>query len=135
MEVFQIKLKTTKREEIIDITPEIENLVKKSNFKDGICMVFVPHTTAAITINENADRNVKTDFLHILKNIIPQSKEYLHSEGNSDSHVKASLTGFSQNILIQNGRILLGTWQGLWFCEYDGPRPRNVIIALEGAKF
>ncbi|MHA1424667.1 MAG: secondary thiamine-phosphate synthase enzyme YjbQ [Candidatus Helarchaeota archaeon] len=133
MKITQIKVKTSKREEIIDITDKIEQLLRTSKIKRGICRIFVPHTTAGITINENADRNVKVDFLNILKRLIPRSKEYLHLEGNSDSHVKASLTGFSQNIIFQDGRLVLGTWQGIWFCEYDGPRTRNVFIVLQSA--
>lgn len=134
MEITQIKVKTSKREEIIDITDKIHQIIRGSKILNGICRVSIPHTTAGITINENADRNVKTDFLNILKKLIPQSREYLHMEGNSDSHVKASLTGFSQSIILQNGKMVLGTWQGLWFCEFDGPRTRKVIIALEGTK-
>ncbi|NVM31162.1 MAG: YjbQ family protein [Candidatus Helarchaeota archaeon] len=132
MEVIQIKVKTTKREEIIDISEKITEIIRDSNIRNGICRVFVPHTTAGITINENADYNVKKDFLFILKKLIPQSKEYLHVEGNSDSHVKASLVGFSQTIILQNKKLLLGTWQGVMFCEFDGPRTRRVIISLEG---
>jgi secondary thiamine-phosphate synthase enzyme len=131
MELSQIKVKTSKREEIIDLSDQIEQLVRNSKIKTGICRVFVPHTTAGITINENADRNVKIDFLNIIKKIIPQSREYLHMEGNSDSHVKASLTGFSQSIFIQDGRLVLGTWQGIWFCEYDGPRTRKLFVAIQ----
>ncbi|NVM56018.1 MAG: YjbQ family protein [Candidatus Helarchaeota archaeon] len=132
MGISQIRVKTSKREEIIDITDKIYQIVKDSKVENGLCRVFVPHTTAGITINENADRNVKIDFINILKKLIPQSREYLHVEGNSDSHVKASLVGFSQTILIQNKKFLLGTWQGLMFCEFDGPRTRKVIISLEG---
>jgi secondary thiamine-phosphate synthase enzyme len=134
MDIFQISVNTSKREEILRITENVTKIVSAANIQNGICHIFVPHTTAGITINENADVNVKKDFLFILKKIIPQMKEYLHSEGNSDSHVKAILTGFSQDVLIQNGRLLLGTWQELWFCEYDGPRTRQVVIALEGSK-
>ncbi len=133
MEISQIKVETSKREEIIDLTDQIEQLVRNAKIISGICHVFVPHTTAGVTINENADRNVKIDFLNILKKIIPQSREYLHMEGNSDSHVKASLTGFSQSILIQDGRLVLGTWQGIWFCEYDGPRTRKLFVAIQSA--
>ncbi|HUY00495.1 MAG TPA: secondary thiamine-phosphate synthase enzyme YjbQ [Candidatus Deferrimicrobium sp.] len=131
MKIYQLDIKTTKREEIIRITPEINAKIKQLEIQNGICYVFVPHTTAGITINENADENVKKDFLFILKKIVPQAKEYLHSEGNSDSHVKAILTGFSQNIIIQDGKLRLGTWQELWFCEYDGPRTRKVVLALD----
>ncbi|MFX1296510.1 MAG: secondary thiamine-phosphate synthase enzyme YjbQ [Promethearchaeota archaeon] len=133
MEISQITVKTTKREEIIDITNKVYQIIKESNILNGICRVFIPHTTASITINENADRNVKIDFLSILKKIIPQARAYLHIEGNSDSHVKASITGFSQTIIVQNGNMLLGTWQSLWLCEFDGPRTRKVIITLESA--
>jgi len=132
MELHQINIKTSKREEIIDITDQIQQTIKDSSVQEGYCHIFIPHTTAGITINENADRNVKIDFLDILGRLIPRSDDYLHSEGNSDSHVKASLVGFSQNILIQGGQMLLGTWQGLWFCEFDGPRSRKIVIALDG---
>lgn len=134
MEIHQFNVKTSAREQIIDITGDIQQIVKKSRVTDGYCQIFIPHTTAGITINENADSNVKIDFLHILKQLIPQTSEYLHSEGNSDAHVKASLVGFSQNILINNGELLLGTWQGLWFCEFDGPRIRKVLVRLEPIK-
>ena len=133
MELHQINVITSKREEIIDISDQIQQILKKSSVIEGYCHIFIPHTTAGITINENADRNVKTDFLHILGKLIPRSDAYLHSEGNSDSHVKASLVGFSQTIIIHKGQMLLGTWQGLWFCEFDGPRTRKVIITLEGS--
>ncbi|MDD1777150.1 MAG: secondary thiamine-phosphate synthase enzyme YjbQ [Candidatus Helarchaeota archaeon] len=134
MELHQINVKTSAREQIIDITGQIQQIVTKSRVTDGYCQIFIPHTTAGITINENADGNVKIDFLHILGKLIPQSADYLHSEGNSDAHVKASLVGFSQNIFISNSELLLGTWQGLWFCEFDGPRTRKVLIRLEAAK-
>ena len=132
MKISEMRVKTSKREELIDITDRIAQILQESKVKNGICRVFVPHTTAGITINENADRNVKIDFINILKKLIPQSREYLHVEGNSDSHVKASLVGFSQTILIQNKKFLLGVWQGIMFCEFDGPRTRKVIVALEG---
>lgn len=131
MDVVQIRVKTSKREEIIDISEEIEKIIRDSNIKNGICRVFVPHTTAGITINENADENVKKDFLSILKKLIPQKPEYRHAEGNSDSHLKASLVGFSQTMILQDKKLLLGTWQSPWFCEFDGPRTRKVIISLE----
>jgi secondary thiamine-phosphate synthase enzyme len=134
VEIHQINVKTSAREQIIDITDQIQQIVTKSHITDGYCQIFIPHTTAAITINENADGNVKIDFLHILGKLIPQLDEYLHSEGNSDAHVKASLVGFSQNVFISKGELLLGTWQGLWFCEFDGPRTRKVLIRLEAAK-
>ena len=132
MEISEIRVKTSKREILIDITDRIAQILQESEVQNGVCRVFVPHTTAGITINENADRNVKIDFINILKKLIPKSREYLHVEGNSDSHVKASLVGFSQTILIQNKKFLLGVWQGIMFCEFDGPRTRKVIVALEG---
>ncbi|TFG05556.1 MAG: YjbQ family protein [Promethearchaeota archaeon] len=134
MKITQFMLKTNKREEIIDISDEIMRIIRDSGIEDGLCRIFVPHTTAGLTLNENADNSVKTDFLNILQRIIPQSREYKHMEGNSDSHVKASLVGFSQVILIQNRKCLLGTWQGIWFCEFDGPRTRNLIISIEDGK-
>jgi secondary thiamine-phosphate synthase enzyme len=134
MELHQFNIKTSARTQIIDITGEIQQIVTKSHIAAGYCQVFIPHTTAGITINENADENVKIDFLHILGNLIPQSGGYLHSEGNSDAHVKASLVGFSQNVFIREGKLLLGTWQGLWFCEFDGPRTRKVLVRLEAVK-
>ena len=134
MELHQINVKTSAREQIIDITAQVQEIVTKSRVTDCYCQIFIPHTTAGITINENADGNVKIDFLQILGKLIPQSGEYLHLEGNSDAHVKASLVGFSQNVFISKGELLLGTWQGLWFCEFDGPRTRKVLIRLEAAK-
>jgi len=134
VELHQIHVKTSAREQIIDITDQIQQIITKSRVIEGYCQIFIPHTTAGITINENADGNVKIDFLHIFGKLIPQAGEYLHSEGNSDAHVKASLVGFSQNILIRKGELLLGTWQGLWFCEFDGPRTRKVFVRLEAAK-
>lgn len=132
MELHQFTLKTTKREEIIDITDKVEEYIKASKVRNGLCRIFLPSTTAGITINENADRDVKRDFLTILKKIIPQSRDYLHMEGNSDAHVKSSFVGCFQTVFIQNGRLLLGTWQGLWYCEFDGPRSRPVIVSIEG---
>ncbi len=134
IEVIQHEIKTKKREEIIDITEEIQEIIRKLKVSNGICRIFIPHTTAGITINENADPNVKVDFLYILKKLIPQSREYKHTEGNSDAHVKASMMGFSQTLLFQDSRLVLGTWQGLWFCEFDGPRTRNMMVSLEGTK-
>ena len=134
MEIHQINVKTSERAQIIDITAQIQQIVTNSRVTDGYCQIFIPHTTAGITINENADGNVKIDFLHILGKLIPQSSEYLHSEGNSDAHVKASLVGFSQTVFISKGELFLGIWQGLWFCEFDGPRTRKVLIRLEAAR-
>jgi len=126
----ELTVRTVKRSEIIDITEDIKKIVRDSKITDGLCFVFVPHTTAAVTINENADPAVKRDMLGILNSLIPFSKDYEHSEGNSDSHVKASLIGNSESIIIENGNLQLGQWQGIQFCEFDGPRTRRVQIKL-----
>lgn len=115
---------------MIDITSRIEKLVKESRIDTGIVICFVPHTTAAVTINENADPDVTRDILHKLNKEIPQADGYHHAEGNSDSHVKSSLFGCSETILIESGRLVLGRWQGIYFCEFDGPRNRQLIVRL-----
>jgi secondary thiamine-phosphate synthase enzyme len=123
-----ITVKTSKRNEIIDITSIVEDAVAKSKVKVGICTVFCPHTTAALTINENADPNVKHDILAKLSRMIPEHENYSNSEGNSDAHIKASLVGNSVSVIVEDGKLMLGTWQGIMFCEFDGPRSRNVYI-------
>jgi len=123
-------IKTSKREEIIDITGLIKKHIKLSNIKDGICVLFVPHTTCGITINENADPSVKSDFLNQMKKLIPQQGDYLHSEGNSDAHIKSILVGPSLTLLIWDNQLVLGTWQGVYFCEFDGPRNRKLLISI-----
>lgn len=128
-----LNVKTESQTCLKDITEDIRKVVKESGVKEGICVVFVPHTTAAVTINENADRDVKTDLLKIINKAIPFEDGYRHSEGNSAAHMKASLFGFSEHIIIQNGDLLLGTWQGIMFCEFDGPRNRKVCVkVIEG---
>jgi len=127
--MHSISLQTHKRCELIDITSRINEIIAKENFRDGFLMVFVPHTTAAVTINENADPDVCHDILLTLEELIPHVRRgYRHGEGNSDAHVKASLVGSSETILVENGRLCLGTWQGIYFCEFDGPRTRMVNI-------
>lgn len=127
--MHNISLQTHKRCELIDITSRINEIIAKENFRDGLLLVFVPHTTAAVTINENADPDVCHDILLTLEELIPHvRKGYRHGEGNSDAHVKASLVGSSETILVENGRLCLGTWQGIYFCEFDGPRTRMVNI-------
>ena len=121
--IKKLNIKTNKRNEIIDITDLIEPTIK-----NGIIIVHVPHTTCAVTINESADPDVKKDFLYKLSNLIPENDNYKHMEGNSDSHIKASLTGNSITLIVNQGELILGTWQSIWFCEYDGPRNRNVIL-------
>ncbi len=132
--LFTEKLPTHHRNEILDITPRVGELVAKSGIKDGLCVVFVPHTTAAVSINENADPDVKHDVTHKLTALIPEKEPfYQHSEGNSDSHLKTILTGPSITIIIDKGKLLLGTWQGIYFCEFDGPRTRNYHIKILGS--
>ena len=123
-------LRTTARCEMIDITDRVAALVKESGIQDGSCLVFVPHTTAAVTINENADPDVPLDILATVDRIIPFSDHYQHAEGNAAAHIKASLFGASQTIFIESGRLVLGTWQSFFFCEFDGPRTRQVLIRL-----
>jgi len=128
MQTFQVK--TSSHTEMIDITRSVQEAVKKSNVEDGICMIFVPHTTAAVTINENADPSVSHDILMELNKIVPFEDRYRHTEGNSPAHIKASLVGPSLTVLIESGKIILGTWQGVFFCEFDGPRNRKVHIKV-----
>ncbi|MBD3425959.1 MAG: YjbQ family protein [Candidatus Omnitrophica bacterium] len=128
-----INVKSSRKDQIVDITSQVADAVRKSGAKEGICMVYVPHTTAAVTVNENADPDVKSDFLMGLGKIVPEGLDYSHMEGNSPSHIKASLTGISVSVIVDNGKLVLGTWQGIYFCEYDGPRTRKVHIkVLEG---
>ena len=118
---------------MVDITSQVQSAVDKVGINDGQVTVYCPHTTAAITINENADPDVTHDILMTLEELFPKNRKgYRHSEGNSDSHVKSSLVGCSENILIENGRLILGTWQGVFFCEFDGPRSRKVILQIQG---
>jgi secondary thiamine-phosphate synthase enzyme len=126
-----LTIRTSARCEMIDITALIAEEVRKSGIKDGFCHLFIPHTTAAITINENADPDVPRDILTALDRIIPLSDRYRHAEGNAAAHIKASLFGTSQTVFIKDGRLVLGTWQSLFFCEFDGPRTRKVLVRLD----
>lgn len=126
----KISVKTTQRIELVDITEKIESVVAKSKIKDGVCFVFCPHTTAGVTINENADPAVTKDITDILNKLVPKNGGYSHSEGNSDSHLKSSFFGLSLNIFVENGRLALGSWQGIFFCEGDGPRTREVWVKI-----
>lgn len=128
--MITITVTTNKREELLDITREVQKAVLRTGIKSGVVICFIPHTTAAITINENADPDVKRDMLYKLNKEIPQQDGYHHAEGNSDAHLKASLFGFSETILIENGQLALGTWQGIYFCEFDGPRHRKLFIKV-----
>ncbi|MFC1646391.1 secondary thiamine-phosphate synthase enzyme YjbQ [Candidatus Omnitrophota bacterium] len=125
-----ISINTSKRDELVDITDEVQRAVSKSKVKEGLCFVFVPHTTAGITINENADPSVRKDILYELNKVIPRQDSYAHSEGNSAAHIKASLLGFSVSIFIASGKLQLGTWQGVYFAEFDGPRNRRAWVNI-----
>lgn len=128
----QIRVKTRRQCELLDITPQVESIVKKSGVKSGICYVFVPHTTAGIIINENADPDVVRDIIMELDKIVPLKDNYLHAEGNSAAHIKSSIVGCSREVIIEEGRLQLGTWQSLFFCEFDGPRNRSVWVKVMG---
>jgi len=125
-----LSVKTRKRTELVDITSDINKLIQKSGVAQGLCMIFVPHTTAAVTINESADPSVKSDILKILNQIIPWEANYRHLEGNSPAHIKSTLVGSSELIAIENQRLILGTWQGIFFCEFDGPRNRKLHVRI-----
>ena len=128
-----LEIKTNSRAEIIDITDRIQKVISENKIKSGICILYVPHTTAGITINENYDPSVKADILDVLEKIAPLSARYKHTEGNADSHIKTSLVGSSATVLIEEGKILLGSWQGILFCEFDGPRTRKLVVkVIEG---
>jgi secondary thiamine-phosphate synthase enzyme len=127
-----IVVKTHAREEFLDITRDVRSAVRNSGIENGIALVFVPHTTAGVTINENADPDVKEDILMGLKKMVPDSLAWRHAEGNSPAHVKAGLVGSSIHIIVEGGDLRLGTWQGIYFCEFDGPRDRNVFVKVFG---
>lgn len=130
LQSFKFSLKTTKREEFIQITDRISDYVKESGAMFGTCKIFVPHTTAGITINEKSDPELRRDFINILNELIPHQRRFIHSEGNSDAHFKSSLIGTTIEIPIENGALDLGQWQGIFFCEFDGPRTRTVKVMI-----
>jgi len=125
-----ISVKTSSRIDMVDITSSVQKEASKSGITDGICVVYVPHTTAGITINEGADPAVCQDIITKLNELVPPNAGYRHMEGNSDSHIKASMIGSSITVLIKNDRLVLGTWQKVFFCEFDGPRSRKVYIKV-----
>lgn len=125
-----INIKTKARTEFVDITSEVHRVVNDSNIKNGICYLYVPHTTAGITINEGADPSVVKDIQIVLNKLVPHNLSYSHTEGNSDSHIKSTIVGISKSVLINNGRLLLGTWQAIFFCEFDGPRSRSIHVKI-----
>jgi len=126
-----LTVRSSQRVQLIDITSEVAQVVRESGLDEGICLVFVPHTTAAVTINENADPSVGRDLLMKLNQLVPRDDAYTHSEGNSDAHVKSTLVGCSEVIPVRNGELVLGTWQGIYFCEFDGPRQRRCIVVVK----
>lgn len=130
-----LSVKTRETTELVDITSNINRLVQESGVDQGLCMLYVPHTTAAVTINESADPSVKSDVLMILNQIIPWEANYRHLEGNSAAHIKATLVGSSELIAIENRQLVLGTWQGVFFCEFDGPRSRKLQVRLMEERF
>jgi len=130
--LFTESVQTHRRNEYLDITPLINKAIEKSRVKEGIVVIFCPHTTAAITINENADPDVLGDLSQTLSELIPEQGNYDHAEGNSDAHLKSTLTGVSETVIIEKGRLLLGTWQSIYFCEHDGPRNRTLHIKILG---
>lgn len=129
----KLKISSNKRVELLDITAQVQETVSKSGINKGICFVFCPHTTAGLTINENADPSVRSDIIDAMNKFIPLNAGYAHAEGNADSHVKSSLFGSSLTIFFEGSKLALGTWQGVYFCESDGPRSREVWVkAMEG---
>jgi len=127
-----IEIRTKSRQEFVDLTAEVGRLVAASGVKDGICVVAVPHTTAGVTVNENADPDVRADMDVALRRIVPDSLPYAHGEGNSPAHIKASLVGSSTTLVVEGGKLRLGTWQGIFFCEFDGPRTRRAWVQVLG---
>ncbi|MFH1846728.1 MAG: secondary thiamine-phosphate synthase enzyme YjbQ [Candidatus Omnitrophota bacterium] len=128
-----IDIRSSHKVQMMDITEKISGLIAKAGISEGVCVVYTPHTTAGITINENADPDVKKDIIKGLDDIVSENLGYCHCEGNSPAHIKSSLIGFSEQIIVADGRLLLGTWQGIYFCEFDGPRSRKVYVkVIEG---
>ena len=128
--IHTLSVRTSRGTEMVDITGQIQELVRLSGVEEGVCHIFEAHTTAGLTINENADPSVQADMLMVLNKIISEQEAYRHLEGNSPAHVKASLMGAQLTVLVSNGRLLLGTWQGVFLCEFDGPRTRKVHIKI-----
>jgi secondary thiamine-phosphate synthase enzyme len=126
----EIEIKTKARNELVDITQHVTKIVKEAGIAEGICVVVVPHTTAGVIVNENADPSVKGDIIAKLGALVPAGDRYQHREGNADAHIKAALVGTSESLLVQGGTLALGTWQGVFFCEFDGPRTRQVWVRV-----
>ena len=129
----ELLIRTGAQSEFVDITPQVQEAVRASGVASGLCYLFVPHTTAGLTLNENWDPSVREDILRALNRIVPAVGDYRHEEGNSPAHVKASLMGFSATILVESSRLALGTWQGVYLAEFDGPRQRRVLLRVISA--
>jgi len=130
MKPLFLQVRTTQHTQFIDITGEINKVLNDLGIQEGICYIYIPHTTAAITINESADPTVQLDIIQQLNKMVPWEGDYKHGEGNSAAHIKASLVGNDCHVIINEGRLLLGTWQGIFFCEFDGPRNRKVYLKI-----
>ena len=128
--IKQMGVKTSSRVDLVDITHLVQKAVSEAKVESGLCTIYVPHTTAAVTINENADPSVRSDIIKELNKVIPFDDNYSHLEGNAAAHIKSTLTGCSETILVEGGSLVLGTWQGIYFCEFDGPRSRTVMVKL-----
>ena len=126
-----LTVRSSRRVQLIDVTSEVAQAVRQSGVAEGICLLYVPHTTAAVTINENADPSVSRDLTMKLNQLVPRDDAYSHGEGNSDAHVKSTLVGCSEVIPVRDGELTLGTWQGIYFCEFDGPRQRRLIVVVK----
>ncbi len=128
--IREIEVKSSRRSELIDVTRDVQRVLGESGIESGLCSLFVPHTTAGVTINEGADPSVRRDIEVSLTRLIPEGGDYRHMEGNSDAHIKAALVGSSETFFVENGGLLLGTWQAIYFCEFDGPRHRKVKVKI-----
>src|SRR5919112_1672186 len=129
--MYTLKIRSREREELVEFTDEVRRKLKESGARDGVCVVFVRHTTAGLTVNENADPDVPRDMLHALRTLLPQhGMGFRHGEGNSDAHIKATLVGPSVSVPFEDGELLLGRWQGIFLCEFDGPREREVLVTI-----
>lgn len=128
--VERFTVRSTKKEELLEVTDQVQDALRRGAVDSGVCVVYTPHTTAAITINENADPDVKRDILLGLRKVFPEDPEYRHYEKNSAAHLKSSVIGCSEVVFVEKGRLLLGRWQGIYFCEFDGPRQREVLVRV-----
>jgi secondary thiamine-phosphate synthase enzyme len=128
--IRQLRVQTKSRTELVDITQGVQRLVAESGVRSGVCYIYVPHTTSGITVNENTDPNVGRDILKELNKVVPFDDQYSHNEGNSAAHIKSTLVGVSKSIIVEEGRLALGTWQAIFYCEFDGPRDRRVFVKV-----